>query len=293
MSKLSKWQAELKKYNKSKKTDPIFIITELTPADADILLEANDHNRVPKNYCINVYAESMENDKWVINGETIKVDKNGTLIDGQHRLMAMKLVDKPIRFAMALGVCRDYFDVTDTGRSRAPGDILKIAGIKNYNLNAATALLMLRYQMNESFSIRDPISPSSILQAVERWPHLLYYDNPSNIVSHIVRRSIAQFFMYITMGINEEAAYKFFEKLSNGADLRRNSPILMFRDLQLKYKAQHIRMDRRHIMASLIITWNAYYEGYAVKTVKWDGVLFPAITGVNRKKLFSNRSGIK
>jgi len=280
------WQSALKKHNKTNQTDPIFIITTLTRADADILLEQNSHNRKSSDRLIERYMYFMENNEWAVNGETIKVDKNGMLLDGQHRLMALQQTNKKIRFAMALGVDKKYFAITDTGASRSSGDILHIAGFKNGNLNAAAITLMIRFQASESFSIRNDVTPAMILSSMQRWSHMEYYVNSAKAVRGIIHSSLLQFMMYVTMTIDEEKSYLFFSKMATGENLSSTSSILQFRNFHQKLKQQRLRIERRHVLASLILTWNAFYENVPVETVKWEGVNFPLITGLNRKKLF-------
>lgn len=287
----SEWQKKLKLFNKQKMTEPLFLTTYLTPEDAEHLLESNSHNRTLALSMVNRLANAMDQGEWGVNGETIKITPHGELLDGQHRLQAIIQHGQPVRMSVALGIEFKLFAVTDTGRSRNAGDILKIAGYKNTNANAAALNLLLRYQEDESFCGRPTHRPKTVLTAMERYPHIQSFVATSNNLSYVISASTTQFMMYVLQTIDPDKAYSFFGKIQTGEGLKKNSPILAFRNLHLKMRAKKLRLDSRHLMASYILTWNAYYEGQTLTSPKWDGKEFPVITGVNRKALFTRYSG--
>lgn len=290
-AKLPEWQAALKKFNKNKSNDPLFITTLLTPEDADCLLEDNDHNRRVTERLVARYLRFMQEGLWGLNGETIKVCPDGVLIDGQHRLRAIQQFGQPVKMSMALGIEFSLFDVTDTGKSRGPADILKIAGYKNASSNAAAMNTLIRYKYSESFTRPNDVSPQDILYNMELYPHITYFVKPSSRYYTIISNSVVQFFMYVFMTIDEEKSYDFFSKLLTGVNLKSTSSVLMLRNLHMSMKVKKLKMDRRHVYASIILAWNAFYEGTKIETVKWNAVDFPIISGIDRKKLFKKYSG--
>ena len=60
----------------------------ITPEYAKELLDYNKKNRSLSKATVDRYAEDMRKDNWQQNGEAIKIDWDGNLIDGQHRLAA-------------------------------------------------------------------------------------------------------------------------------------------------------------------------------------------------------------
>ncbi len=290
-AKLPEWQAALNKFNKNKSTDPLFITTLLTPKDADHLLEDNEHNRGITERLVARYLYFMQEGSWGLNGETIKICPDGVLIDGQHRLRALQQFGQPVKMSVALGIEFKLFDVTDTGKSRGPADILKIAGYKNATSNAAAINTLIRYKKSETFVRPSDISPQDILHNIERYPHITYFVKPSSRYYTIISNSVVQFFMYVFMTIDEEKSYDFFSKLLTGVNLRSTSPVLMLRNLHMSMRAKRLKMERRHVYASVILAWNAFYEGTKVETVKWSANGFPMISGIDRKKLFKKYSG--
>src|SRR4051812_39659069 len=65
------------------------------------------------------YGLAMERGDWVLNGETIKFNDKGNLIDGQHRLQACVLAGKPFQTYVVRGIADDRaFATIDTGKLR-------------------------------------------------------------------------------------------------------------------------------------------------------------------------------
>ena len=62
----------------------------VTPELAEELLrDFNTHNRRLRSRQVSLYAESMRQDRWSLNGEPIQFDADGVLLNGQHRLTAI------------------------------------------------------------------------------------------------------------------------------------------------------------------------------------------------------------
>jgi len=288
-NKKSFWQTETDRFNREKMTEPLFITTSLTPEDADILLEDVSHNRNAYQRLITRYKDYMDEDSWGLNGETIKVSSKGLLLDGQHRLYALRLHGHPVKMSMALGIKESLFAITDVGKARTAGDILKIAGYKNVNQNSAALHLILRYKMNESMASNASIPQSKILDAMNKWPHIDEYSRKAGQFKHIINVTTVQFMMFITRRIDESASNDFFAKLLSGEKLGKTSSILHLRNYHVGIKAKNLFLDKRHGWASIILAWNAYYQNERVSSVKWDGKEFPIIVGADRKKLFLKR----
>ena len=68
----------------------------ITPKIAEQYLAKNSNNysRLYK-ATVDQYAYEMLNGEWIFNGEAIKFNKSGKLVDGQHRLSAIVKSDVP------------------------------------------------------------------------------------------------------------------------------------------------------------------------------------------------------
>ncbi len=193
--------------------------------------------------------------------------------------------------SVAIGVDPKTFIVNDTGLPRSGSNILAMAGYRYATLAAATLRYLIWYAENENFSQSPDIAPNDFLIAIKRWPHLTYFLKHASEFQPIVHKSLAAFFIYITMTIDEELSHEFFKKLLTGEKLGKTSSIRLLREMLIKLRMQKMRLDKRHMIASFILAWNAFIEKQRIKTVRWDGREFPMITGVDREKLNAPNSG--
>lgn len=113
-------------------------IEKINKQKAIELLNNNTENRQVYHNLVPFLVNQMTKGLWKQNGESIIIDKNGKIKDGQHRLMAIVDADFSDFFVIAYDVDPNVFDTIDTGKSRGLKDILKINGYKNEGHLAGT-----------------------------------------------------------------------------------------------------------------------------------------------------------
>ena len=124
-----------------------FETVTITPEIAESYLQHNINNRPLKPKTVEKFAFSLSQGQWVQNGDTIRFDLEGTLIDGQHRLKAvvkaqMPLVDQPVVRGLPLEAWRTI----DDGTRRTDADVLARCGIKNAAGLAALAKVFMELE---------------------------------------------------------------------------------------------------------------------------------------------------
>lgn len=124
-------------------------IVKMTPAIAAALLERNTHNRAVSQYGVAEYANAMMRGEWKLTAEGISVAKDGVLVNGQHRLLAVVESRCTVPITLWFGVERDEFRVSDAGRKRTAGHQATILGVPNPNVAAALATLLIRFETKE------------------------------------------------------------------------------------------------------------------------------------------------
>jgi len=292
--KENSWEEVVTRLAKKKTPTVEFMNVELTPDEAKKMLQGNEGNRHLNNNLIRKYLRLMNMNKWVLNGETIKIgpDKDSyRLLDGQHRLNAIAQAEHPVTVSLALGVSANCFKTIDTGRARGAGDILKMAGYKNVHVLAAATRWLLTYQLDEKLNWQPELCPEDILDGLKRWPRLKDLPTHAERLRFVLQPSLAAFFMYVTMHIDPEMSFDFFNKIEHGENLNKKSPILEFRTMMIKFRSQQVLLDKRYAAAYLTKTWNAYYNDVNVRTIRWRaGQPFPEIEGVKRDTLFQKNS---
>ena len=112
--------------NKKSKMKPQYAVETITPGEARQILEGNENNRRLNMATVDYYRRQIENGVWQINGESIKLDDRGYLLDGQHRLLAIVKANKPVTTLVVRGLSSEAFKTIDAGKSRSMSDYLKI-----------------------------------------------------------------------------------------------------------------------------------------------------------------------
>ena len=114
-------------------TDITFVTETITPDVARrYLATASPETLAQKDdKAVNIYAQSMRNDGWVINGQPIIFDRDGHLLDGVQRLNAVLLTDTSFRTFVARNVRADTLHTIDQHRRRAYHGVLESRGIRN------------------------------------------------------------------------------------------------------------------------------------------------------------------
>jgi hypothetical protein len=99
----------------------------------------NDHNRNMRPMRRDSYARDMEAGVWDFNGDTICIARDGTLIDGQHRLEGVIESEVVLPFLVVEGLPMTTQDSKDLNAVRTLADQLKLAKYVNPTMLAAVA----------------------------------------------------------------------------------------------------------------------------------------------------------
>lgn len=120
----------------------------INPSDTDKLLEKNTSNRPLNLRQVEYYSQMMKLGKWGFNGDSICISKTEKLLNGQHRLNAIKKSDKKQTMIVLKGFEEDAFQYMDKNKVRSFGDDLCASGIKNYNIVASSIQKWTRLSRN-------------------------------------------------------------------------------------------------------------------------------------------------
>lgn len=119
---------------------------EISPEDAQRLLDTNKNNRRPHATSIAKMERSHLDGNWKYLGDTIQIDNRGVLMNGQHRLKAAINAGRSLVIPVAKGFPTSYFYFMDISKPRTTNDAFGIYGIKN-GRNASKVVTML-WQMS-------------------------------------------------------------------------------------------------------------------------------------------------
>lgn len=115
-------------------------VVYITPEMAREWLKKNEINRRVSNQKVYNYAKDMEQGKWQLNGEPICFRKDGSLANGQHRLIAISRQTRAIPMMVIWGIDDDV-NIYDRGRNRGLADTI---GIPNDVISIARGCLLMK-----------------------------------------------------------------------------------------------------------------------------------------------------
>jgi len=246
----------------------------ITPDYAQQLLNNNTHNRPLSKRKVDEWTRLLKNNQWIYNGDAIRVDTKGTLLDGQHRLHACVKSGIPFKAILATGIDPQAFHTIDTGKRRSASDALAIAGEKHTARLAATLSLLYKYQIRAF----DTVSNERRGSIMNNEDYLNLLDNNPQIRESVklVGNSYRPYdlavfacFHYLASKVNFDVANQFYEKLHTGIGLELDCPILALRETLSKKYMSVEKPTTRTILALTIKAFNCYIIGKKVKHLNY------------------------
>lgn len=256
----------------------------VTPTLAAKFLESNiDKNRDIAHPTVSYYTNQMLVGEWKQDGNTIKFDKTGALIDGQHRLSSIIKSGKSQELIIVKGLDEDVFAILDSGKQRTLKDILSIAGVPDpIQQGGAARTIMLLESKKFSANARTRVySPANILNFINDNPNI--YDLCR--YGHQVYgkfRGISPYYIaalyYIFEKRSAKKAEEFFKLYTAPKGLEKDHPVLALRRrLQASFDYDgRLSKNNREKVAMFIIAWNHFLKNKPLSTVNFNaGGEFP------------------
>lgn len=112
----------------------------ITPEVASEMLQWNTNNRDIRPKHVERLAEEMKAGRWGLTHQGLAFNCDGTLIDGQHRLLAIVKSGVAQHMMVTRGVPKDSFLISDTLMAqRNAKDAVKVSGMDATTIHATTA----------------------------------------------------------------------------------------------------------------------------------------------------------
>lgn len=253
-------------------------IEEISPGEAKKLLEHTESrklkNRSLRENRINQYASIMKAGNWELNGETIQVAKNGALINGQHRLMAVVKSGETIPFLVVRDLPDSAMPTIDIGSARQVRDFLEMRGIgEGYATTIAASIGIIKnFKDGHYAEMKERLTPQEALEFLEKNRSFLSYvrregfHDPA-VLKTVMPNSLLIAMYYLFRKIDTAAAEEFFDKLLTGAKLGAKSPVLQLR-MQLHAintgQRRKGRLYRRPVLYYMVSAFDAFLHGRTV-----------------------------
>jgi len=248
-------------------------VVTITPEVATEMLGRNTHNRTVKPHHMKMLSRAMTAGQFVPNGDTIRVGRDGTVLDGQHRLLAVVDSGVTVEAIVVTGLPNKVQETIDTHAKRTVADVLSLRGERNST--TLGAVLRLLWRMDRKGFPRvaaGEVSNQELLATLDAHPSI----HESVLVGRRLRRAFVRIpaasiavAHQLFVSIDPEDCDDFFEKLESGAELSDTSPIYRLREQTLKLAAARAVTRSEVYLAMTIKAWNAYRQGREVQALYW------------------------
>jgi len=231
------------------------------------------------------YLQSMLDGTWnCANGDTIVFDKQGNLIDGQHRLSAAYIYQKTqgdsVWFWCADNCKTEAALTKDQGLLRSLSALLKRDGVSRASRCSSIVISQLRLQENRRrIGSLKTIKTKAVLSEQYR----CWLDNKEDISicakiaerakdAKLSRSTLIGMIVYEIRRLCGDDALTFADRLTKGVELIENDPILRLRQRLLKDHAEkHNRMSAEMAISLIVMAWNYWIKGETIRVLSWRG----------------------
>jgi hypothetical protein len=282
---------------------PGVYVVQITPTDAQALLERNTNNRLPKPTAIERYARSMKDGQWKVTNQGLGIGRNGELVDGQNRLLACIEAGVPFETTIATGLDGGAKDVVDVGVRRSLGDSLRMAGYTNTVALAGGVTLRMRYE--EAIKDGQPWTYGR-RRGASNIPHdeaVEYLKLHEQMVEHTARSwvlrkvftkvplSVVIAFESLAFEFDPYKAEEFLDGITTGANLSLGDPRLTLRNYLMRREDKYSRgRDSMHLLAMFIKAFNDFVNGEKREIIVMkDNEVVPALGAKRRPRYGKNK----
>lgn len=256
-------------------------IENITPEKAKEYLLTSLGNRNISKMSVRTYANEMKRQRWLLNGEAIKFDHNGHLLDGHHRLNACILANVAFDTLVIRDISPETFASFDCGLHRTAGQLLGMQKVKDANVVASiitfAQALKKNVRIGEKFTLRKGINCTNLDKMEWYNEDRENYNRFASIASSLYTQAplmdkamIGGCMYYLVRCLSYDADYviDFFRKLMSYSQSG-NKAIDMLRERLLREKCEIRKTPRPILLALLIKTWNLHITGKSVKCLKY------------------------
>lgn len=251
---------------------PQYKAMEITPDLAEKWLTQNTHNRNLRDKAVLAYARDMEAGNWAENGEAVKFAKDGTLLDGQHRLQAIALSGVTVKMLVVTGLEGGTQETMDDGRKRTLSDALHLRNETNSVILGSLLRRALMWEMGQ-YRNTGAYTPTN----TECLTYLLHHPDvrASASAAASLRKpsrlpaSVLGLTHWLFSRLDDEDAEWFFERLGSGVGLQQYHPVWTLRKRAAEIAESSGRVPEDMLLAFVIKAWNAYRDGDELRLLRF------------------------
>lgn len=252
----------------TKKRDIKIAIETITPEVATKYLKLNVKNRTVRRLVVDKYARDIKEGAWQLNGDTVRFQKNGDLIDGQHRLHGIIKAGKAAECIVVRGLSPEVMSTIDQGAKRGLPDILKL----NDEVNTAALSAAIRSYANlesPSESLDNTYSVDHMLATLDRVPNLREWVAKCHHNKTYNRSALAAVAARAERKYGKRKVDVFVEQVITGEKLRRTDPAYVLRETSIQWRMsgkKGVTQKRRAWIALYLYCMAAYCRGEKISS---------------------------
>lgn len=262
--------------NASVNGKPTMRLEKITPSKAREWLKVNKQNRPYSEWFADHLASAIADKVFVLNGDAIRFDVNGQVIDGQHRLWAIVKSGVAIESYVIRGLPPESFDTIDRGHVRTNAHVLARHGEKHYAMLAAVCQLAYRCDSrgvilpHSSCSKMRPDEIQRVLSVYGTWfrPACAY---ASHTKTKLIPSSEVAFFVATGSRLHgDEITLRFWNRVLKAEELKSGTPEhTLFKRLS-ENMASPAKLPKQHRLAYIVKAVNANACGKPMKALRFS-----------------------
>lgn len=275
---------QLQKVLNQLRKDIKFSIEIITPEIAQTMLKTSKGNRNLKQDTLKGLIAEILGGKWSVNGETIVLDEDNSLLDGHHRLEAIVKSNTAVICIIVSGISRDTWTTMDSGCARSLGDMFKIEGIPSYSIvSTGVSGVLAKIAMDTTGintlgngnmlkrsgnSRKDALEfyyqHAEVFQTIATLSQKVYKKLPCFRIKEVM---VLSCYLIIVKKHDINQVLEFWNLVINGADMFATLRSVFMNDFQeIRYKK--MSTDSRYSYIATI--WNYYIQKHYVKKVRYN-----------------------
>lgn len=214
---------------------PTATFAVMTKDLVDALLALNTKNRKKRETLVNIYRRSIGQGLWVATNQGIGVAASGFLIDGQHRLEALRASGYPaVTMLVVTGLSNEAMAAVDNGGNRTAQDYLQLLFDTKVS-NQVAAILRTCMTAEDNFMSHPKYAPQEYAAALEKLGQSVNAIVSVELAHRLPAAALAALVDAHHKGYSTEAV-SFTKALITGEMLQRDNPALVLRNWLASHK---------------------------------------------------------
>lgn len=252
---------------------PAASVVMVDPDIAERWLARNTNNRNLRRNLVESYARDMQSGDWLLTGEAVKFSADGVLVDGQHRLEAVRRSGVTVPMFVVRGLDRNTQAVLDSGAKRTVADGLAMAGYDHstYFSSGARVAIALARGDADAYAGGVTVTNSEIRRFIDNTPDFVAGVEFSARYSRQVYtpKGVLVYVTWRLLRIDDVLTAEFLNSVATQEMLRKTDPRMV-----LAKRLKVIRESTSGYVALFFRAWNHWRQGHSITQLK---VLRPVV----------------